>query len=140
MSETNPNSTQRLKAAFERGLAERQESKRRIAATLAQWRQAIDSSDLGLATESSEFDGLFIRQAPASGTKSPGWWAYIIVQTEPTGLEYLLNAGFGQKNNPDSLHDCMPEVTVRSLDDALARFEEYLEAGIYYFGLLKRPV
>jgi hypothetical protein len=145
MSESNTSFSQRLQSAFERGRHERSESKRRITEAISQWRAAIDSSDLGLHTEGSEFDGIFIQlnttgntTGSTTGSKDRGWWAYMIVQTEPTGLEYLLNAGFGQKNNPESLHDCMPEVTVRSLDDALARFEEYIEAGVYYFGLLRR--
>ncbi len=68
---------------------------------------------------------------------APGWWAYLVVQTEPTGLSYCVRAGFGPKNDPDGLRDALPELTLGTVDEGLDALTGYLERGLYYLGSLR---
>jgi hypothetical protein len=129
---------QRLRHAYERGQQQRLRSKEQLRQAILRLREAVALAELGLVAEPSELDGVFVRANTEGNTKKPGWWAYVVVQTEATGLRYLVCAGFGQKNDPESLHDCLPELLIDNLDDAIAQLSSYLEAGVYYLGLLRR--
>ena len=122
--------------AFRRGQRERDDAHRLIAEGLARLRAALEACGAGLVVEPSDYDGLFVR---ASSAARLGWWAYLTVNTRPTGLTYTVRAGYGTKNDPDSLGDAIPEGTYPTPEAAVGALADAIEKGLYYLGTLKRP-
>lgn len=124
-----------IAAAFRRGEADRARAQTAVARGLARYREALEAARLGLEVEGTDFDGLFARANPHSPV---GWWAYLVVHTNPAGMTYSVRAGFGRKNEPESLRDTLPELHLDSVDAALEALGEAVVAGAYYLGSLRR--
>lgn len=121
--------------AFNRGKADRAQAHSQIGEKLSSLKVALEQAGLALTTETTDYDGLFIKTTSSAG--KPGWWTYLTTNTTANGLMFTVRAGFGQKNNPE-LHDALPDETFSNLEAALQALETALVKGIYYLGLLKR--
>jgi hypothetical protein len=121
--------------AFSRGQLDRASASKAISERLNDLKRSLEAAGLGLEVETTDFDGLFIKNG--SGVGKPGWWAYLTTNTTANGLRYTIRGGFGHKNNPE-LRDSLPEETYASLEEALTELEAALVKGVYYLGLLKR--
>lgn len=128
--------TDQFKDSFEKGQQDRAEAKRNISSTLANLKKSLEETDL-VTADTTDYDGLFVRLKQSSD-RGPGWWTYLQVNTRPDGLSYTIIAGFGRKNEPQSLHDCAPEFITDKIDEALEIFQNYLNKGMYYLGTLKK--
>ncbi len=131
--------SERFRQAFERGVSERNRCADTLQHGLEHLRQALETSGLELVIEPSDYNGIFIRPTKAEQPtgKTPGWWSYIIVNTQPLGLNFTVHAGFGLKNDPDHLRDAWPSKTVDHPETALKTLEEAIAAGLYYLGTLR---
>jgi hypothetical protein len=125
---------QAFREAFQKGEHDRAETQRIIQGTLAALKSDLERSGLGLTVESTDYDGLFVRSANLRS----GWWAYLTANTDPDGIIFTVRAGFGQKNEIDSLRDTLPDVETRDVNQAMDFLASALERGLYYLGTLRR--
>jgi hypothetical protein len=133
----------RFLEAFKQGEKDRDAATEQITKGVARIRAGLEQTGLGLSIEASDYDGLFVRAALRVVRRDlvdnrPGWWAYLVRNTTPTGLSFTVRGGFGRKNDPESLRDTLPDRTVNTVEDALSALEHALERGLYYLGTLKR--
>ncbi|HWG85281.1 MAG TPA: hypothetical protein VNT60_07380 [Deinococcales bacterium] len=120
--------------AFQRGERDRAAAQRGISEGLSALRADIEAAAPELTVENTDYDGLFIKPP----NMRSGWWAYLVVNTQPDGLTFNVNAGFGHKNDLDSLRDRVDEVVTKDLAEAITALEHAVQRGMYYLGTLKR--